>query len=141
MELREALTEDLPRIAGLLVSAGLPGRGIAAAHCFVAAAGGEVAAAAGLEPYGDVGLLRSVVVAPAHRGRGLGRRLCERVAERAAELGVRELYLLTLDARDYFAALGFTSIDRQAAPSAIRACEEFRVLCPDSAVLMRRRLP
>ena len=85
-------------------------------------------------------LFHSVVVAPAHRGRGLARRLTEQMAERARSLGHESLYLLTMDADAYFAELGFTVTAREDAPEAIRQCRQFREQCPDSAVLMSRTL-
>jgi amino-acid N-acetyltransferase len=92
----------------------------------------------GLQACGDgVGLLRSLVVAPAHQGRGLAARLCDAVVERAAAGGIGELYLLTTTAADYFARRGFTAIERAAAPAPIRANAQFASLCPASARVMR----
>ncbi len=97
-------------------------------------------AAAGIECHGEAALLRSVVVAPACRGRGLARRLTERMAERARALGHDALYLLTMDADGYFEGLGFAAVSRDEAPEGIRGCRQFVEQCPDSAVLMRRAL-
>ena len=101
---------------------------------------GRIVAVAGVEVHGRSGLLRSVVVNPAERGRGYARQLCERLAMRARGQGLEALYLLTLDAEEYFARLDFRRLERHRAPVEIRACREFRELCPDSATLMRRAL-
>ena len=130
-------------MAALLAAEGLPDGGIAEGitHFLVLDDGQGVVAAAGIEPHGAAALLRSVVVAPACRGRGLARRLTERMLERARELGLGSLYLLTTDADAYFAGLGFTSVSRDQAPEEIRRCQQFTELCPDTAVLMCKAVP
>ena len=139
---RAATAADAPAIAALLAAEGLPR--VAArevdAHFKVIAEGGTVIAAAGMESHGTDALLRSVVVAPAHRRRGLARRLTEHMAREARDSGHGSLFLLTMDAEACFGRLGFTVIDRDLAPEPIRRCEQFREQCPDSAVLMRRAL-
>jgi amino-acid N-acetyltransferase len=103
-------------------------------------AGAELVGVIGLQACGDgVGLLRSLAVAPAHQGRGLAARLCDAVVDLAAAGAVRELYLLTTTAADYFARRGFTAIDRAAAPEPVRASAQFASLCPASARVMRYR--
>jgi arsenate reductase (glutaredoxin) len=87
---------------------------------------------------GDDVLLRSIVVPKAKRGRGLGRCVVERLMASAGEAGKRRFYLLTLDAADFFAQLGFTSMARNNAPAALKETVQFRSLCPASATLMRR---
>ena len=94
----------------------------------------------GLQTFGRFGLLRSLAVAPHARARGVGRALCERVFELAAEQHLDGLWLLTMSARDYFTRHGFTTVERDTAPPAIRASAQFTSLCPSSAVLMYRPL-
>ena len=100
----------------------------------------DILGAGGFERYGNYGLLRSVVVVPAWRGRGLARRLTEHTVQYARELGIGSLYLLTMDADGFFAALGFRRVSRDEAPEEIQACRQYREQCPDSAVLMRKAL-
>ena len=142
LELRAASSEDLPAIRALLSAEQLPTAGVEAAiaHFRVFADGGGIVASAGVEPYGACVLLRSLVVAPELRGRGLAGQLVEAVLGQARTLGASSVYLLTTDAADYFAGRGFERVAREQAPSEIRECQEFRELCPDSAVLMRRAL-
>ncbi|GMQ95905.1 MAG: hypothetical protein BMS9Abin14_377 [Gammaproteobacteria bacterium] len=139
MHLRVATSDDLPAMVALLAAEGLPQGGVAEGitHFHVLEDGHGVVATAGIEPYGASALLRSVVVAPAHRGRGLARRLTERAVQHARWLGYDALYLLTMGADEYFAGLGFTRVPRDEAPSEIRSCQQYREQCPDSAVLMR----
>jgi N-acetylglutamate synthase-like GNAT family acetyltransferase len=74
---------------------------------WVAESDGEIVGCCGLEVYNDAGLLRSAVVTPDLRGTGLGRDLTKAVIEGASANGVRDLYLFTLDAGDFFGHMGF----------------------------------
>ena len=131
---------DAPIIAALLREANLPHEDFAEhlGHFLVARCAGEVAGAVGFEPHGSDALLRSLVVAPAHRGGGLGGELVDRLAAAARSRGVKQLYLLTTTAEAFFARRGFRKIVRQAVPAAIAGTKEFNSLCPVSAVCMRR---
>jgi amino-acid N-acetyltransferase len=131
---------DLAEIVRLLQEARLPTSDVAqhAASFFVAKSGDTLAGVAGLERAGPAGLLRSLAVAPEFRGHGLGKALCARVTAYAAEQGIREIYLLTSTADQFFAKLGFRVVPREAAPEAVRATREFASLCPVSAVLMAK---
>ena len=103
----------------------------------VAEADGLIVGAEGIEVYGRWGLLRSAVVAPGHRGTGLGLRLTgDRIAwARAQQL--EALYLLTTTAAPFFARLGFVEVPRTTAPAAVQASREFATACPASATCMR----
>jgi N-acetylglutamate synthase-like GNAT family acetyltransferase len=105
-------------------------------HFLTAHAGHTLVGAAGVEVLGETGLLRSVAVEEAQRGTGLGKRLVEAAEEHAREAGVRELYLLTTDAEDFFASQGYRSVTRDQAPAAIKATAQFSELCPSSSSLM-----
>jgi amino-acid N-acetyltransferase len=63
------------------------------------------------------------------------------MTERAAELGLRRIYLLTETAAPFFARLGFTPVDRDAVDEAVQASEEFSRLCPATAAVMVYDLP
>lgn len=137
--LTAAIAEDREQAFALLQEAGLTTIGIPAdlAGFFVARAP-HVIGVVGLEYYGPFALLRSLAVAPPERGRGLGRRLVARALESARERGAREVYLLTVTAREYLARLGFTEVRREDVPAAVRESREFREICPASAVVMRK---
>ena len=106
----------------------------------VAEDGGEIAGAIGLENFGSVALLRSAVVSPDHRGSGIGRLLVEQLLEHAEEAGIEELYLLTTAAERYFPRFGFTRTTRSAVPDSVKASVEFQGACPDTAIVMTRRV-
>ncbi len=133
----------LPGVVALLQESRLPVAGVAQHFdsFLVARAGdGRLVGCVGLEIYGDVGLLRSLAVAKAARGSGLGARLVERLFELARSRGVESLYLLTTTAEDYFPRFGFERLPREAADPKLAASEELRGACPESAVLMVRKV-
>jgi amino-acid N-acetyltransferase len=90
----------------------------------------------GLEVFGEIALIRSLVVSEERQGRGLGKRLVSAAQEMAAELKVRDIYLLTTTAAEFFEYLGYRQIDREFAPAAISSTKEFSSLCPSTAVFM-----
>jgi amino-acid N-acetyltransferase len=106
----------------------------------VAEANDGIEGAVGLEKYDSVALLRSAVVAPERRGSGIGRQLVEEVLKRAEADGIDELYLLTTTAENYFPRFGFTATTRAAVPEKLKSSAEFQGACPDTAVVMKRRL-
>lgn len=103
---------------------------------------GQLVAAAGLEQCGDHLLLRSVVVTRDHRGCGIGERLVQWLHDVAQGDAAGSIWLLTNDAQRYFGQrFGYQAVDRNRAPEDIRTSSQFSALCPDSATLMRARIP
>jgi len=100
---------------------------------------GTLTGVVALEHHGEEALLRSLCVQEAHRCTGVGVALVSAIEAAAVALGVRELYLLTVSAAEYFDRLGFTPVSRAQIPEAIRQTEQFRTLCPASAICMRKR--
>lgn len=137
--IRSATTQDLPAVEAALEASNLPldglpeqfGEGYA-----VAVVGGEIIGAEGIEVHGEDGLLRSAVVAPSWRGRGVGDALTNDRIAWARRRGLRSLYLLTTTAGDYFPRFGFSAVDRNTAPAAIRQSREFADACPATALFM-----
>ena len=140
--LRPAKPTDLAAVEQLLLAAGLPTDAVAESlkDFLVAESGGQLVGVAGLEVCSDYALLRSTAVDPAWRGRGLGRRLVERVIAQAEARGIRALYLLTTTAERYFPSFGFIQTTREAVPEPVHASMEFRSACPASAVVMEKQL-
>lgn len=100
----------------------------------------ELVGVIGLEVYDTVGLLRSLVVKPSYRGRGIAKNLYSQILGYAHLQGIREIYLLTLTAEKFFEKLGFAVIARDDLPKVVRATEEFRSLCPATAVCMSKNI-
>jgi amino-acid N-acetyltransferase len=139
-----ASPSDLEDILALLAAVNLPRDGVRERlESFVVArdAGGSLVGCAGLERYGDVGLLRSVAVSPRSRQSGVGSRLTAAVLERAAACGVKEVVLLTTTARDFFARrFGFTEAVRADYESRLAQSPEWRLPRCSSAAFMRLEL-
>ena len=106
----------------------------------VAELGGSPVGVGGLEPRGSAGLLRSLAVATELQGQGIGKSLCDRIIADARCIGIEKLYLLTTNAKHFFARLGFVPVDRARVPASVRKTVEFRILCPASAICMERPL-
>lgn len=143
IDIRKARSLDLEAAITLLEEAQLPVADLDARKFrdfLVARIDGRPAGFVGIERFGRYGLLRSLVVAPAHRDAGLGRRLVSALESRARAAGVDEMWLLTIDADRWFEGAGYLRCERSEAPEVIASSEEFTSLCPGSAVLMRKFL-
>jgi amino-acid N-acetyltransferase len=94
----------------------------------------------GVELHGSNALLRSLVVAPAHRSNGLGAVLVRHAEEFARAEGATSMYLLTSTAESFFKRCGYAQANRETAPAEIRATREFADICPASAAFLVKRL-
>lgn len=142
LRIEAATPGDRAPVLALLADAGLPAAGLEQhfANAIVARRDSAVVGSAALEIYGHGALLRSVAVAAAERGTGLGVRLTEETIARARARGVPALYLLTTTADRFFPRFGFTTITRDDVPESVKSSVEFRSACPASAVVMRKLL-
>jgi len=103
----------------------------------VARRDGAVVGVAALEAHDATGLLRTVAVASAERGRGTGLALIADRLAMAGASGLESVYLLTTTAAPLFRRFGFIDAERAGAPAALAASPEFAALCPASATCMR----
>jgi amino-acid N-acetyltransferase len=106
----------------------------------VARDGASVVGSVALELYDGGALLRSLTVAPGVQGQGVGRLLTDAIVRLARERGIRDLFLLTTTAADYFPRFGFEQVARDEVPESVRGSIEFTSACPASATAMRARL-
>jgi amino-acid N-acetyltransferase len=140
--IRPARSEDRDAVQALLRSAALPPDGLdeqfGDAYA-VAEAGGRIVGVAGVEVYGDAGLLRSVAVDAGWRGRGVGEALTRERLAWAAARGLDEVYLMTNTAAGYFPRLGFAPVPRDQVPEAVRGSLQFASVCPSTAAVMSIR--
>ena len=135
------LVSELNEIVPLLAECGLPVSDISSSQppvFFGVRFESGLSAVIGIEIFGSVGLLRSLAVAPAYRGRGFGGELVAFAERHAASCGIKVLFLLTTTASDFFAHLGFVPADRSSAPPAIQATAQFSGLCPASSTFLRK---
>lgn len=142
VRIRPFARRDLIPYFALLAEARLPTADLDAhlGNALVARDDGMPVGGATVEAWGAVGLLRSVVVAPRMRGRGVGRLLTEAAIALAERRGLGALYLLTETAATFFDDLGFRTIPRDEVPEVVQQSVEFRGVCPVSATVMVRTL-
>jgi N-acetylglutamate synthase-like GNAT family acetyltransferase len=142
MSMRAAAAQDLPGIKALLQRSASPTADLEQAHIafWVEERDGELTGAIGLQRFDTVSLLRSLAVDASRRGQGTGAELVRLLEARAQAQGVEQLVLLTQTAQAFFARRGYGVIAGDAAPAAVRGTEEFRSLCPASAVCMAKVL-
>lgn len=152
--LAPARAEDLPAVCALLAASQLPVAGVGDGPAaqfpagYVVArrgaesggeSGGEIVGVAGLERYGQSGVLRSVAVAEELRGSGLGVAL---TADRLlAARGLEAVFLLTTTAAAFYPRFGFAPWPRADVPPEVASSAEFTSICPSSAACLRRAAP
>jgi amino-acid N-acetyltransferase len=145
--IRPMVATDRAAVHSLLRSHRLPLQGFDDPHvvALVAQRGDEVIGCAAVEVYGSDGLLRSVAVADAHRGRALGTQLTRAAMTSAAARGLTTLYLLTETASGFFPKLGFALVARDRIPERVKQSVEFTSVCPATAqafqLSLERNLP
>lgn len=94
----------------------------------------------GFETHGADGLLRSLVVAPVYRSKGVGGAVLRVIEAIAAEQGIAQFHLLTTTASVFFEQQGYAVNQRGSEPPMISRTEQFRGLCPGSACYMCKTL-
>jgi len=144
MVIRASNAADFGQVRTLLIGAGLPTEDLGTApglRFWVAEDHGEIVGAIGLERAGTAGLLRSLVVAPGYRAKGLGGELVATLERDAEAGGVEILVLLTQTAETFFNGLGYGLVDRAYVPDEIKQSAEFRSLCPASARCLTKSIP
>lgn len=100
----------------------------------------EVIGVAGIEIYDNYGLLRSVAVAADYRGKGIANQLLDNLERLDAAQPLREIYLLTETAPEYFSNKGYQKITRAQVPAEVQQSTEFSHVCPQSAIVMKKIL-
>ncbi|QEM06104.1 GNAT family N-acetyltransferase [Mucilaginibacter rubeus] len=106
----------------------------------VAIQDGIVVGVAGVEVYGNNGLLRSLAVHPEHRGAGIAGKLLARLNSISKKNSLTALYLLTETAPAYFERKKYSKITREEVPVEVQQSSEFSHVCPVSAIVMKKEL-
>jgi amino-acid N-acetyltransferase len=140
--LRAATDQDRAIIRALLDANSLPTSDLEAARprFIVACMDGQVIGTGALQSFGCVALLRSIAVEPHLRGAGVGQSIVAELEHIARTNEIKQLILLTQTAKSFFEAQGYAAIDRASAPPSVQESEEFRSLCPASALCMSKTL-
>ena len=134
---------DATAVRALLATAGLPTADLTAApraEFWGCHEGTHLIGVIGLEGYGAVALLRSLAVAPAWQGRGLGAALLAHAERAARPRSITALYLLTTTAEAFFTRRGYLRLPREAAPPILHPTAEFAALGPASAACLTKAL-
>ncbi|HET8723847.1 MAG TPA: GNAT family N-acetyltransferase [Anaeromyxobacteraceae bacterium] len=131
---------DLDAIRRLLVAALLPSGDLGGPNqrFIVARQGGRVVGCAGLETFGENGQLRSMAVHWTSRNAGLGSTLHGRLLFEALQAGVRNLYVVTTTAEDFFTRQGYRKVRATDVPPGVLASEEYATFVPGGGVVMSR---
>jgi len=106
-------TRDFALVREILARGSLMSDGIEwpAACYLVAYFGDDAVGVVGVEAKLDAALIRSLFVKTSMRRRGIGAALVAAARKAAHTRGARHFYLLTRDAGEYFARLGFELVD------------------------------
>jgi DNA-binding MarR family transcriptional regulator/N-acetylglutamate synthase-like GNAT family acetyltransferase len=123
-----AYPSDWNEIRNLLTANRLPVQGALnhLSNFVVATENGRVVGALGLEVYGDVGLLRSLVVASNMRGRSIAKRLIKHMILRSREKQLGALYLLAGKTDALFERHGFEKMPRADMPTKLYVSMELQ---------------
>ena len=130
-------------VTALLTACGLPSDDIDPGilqDFYVAREDSNPVGVVGLQLFSGNALLRSLGVSQAARAHGLGTSLVRQAEQHAREHGAKQVYLLTNDAKAFFAKRGYAEVQRSVAPPEIRATSQFGSSCCSTAALMRKEL-
>ncbi len=134
-----ATAQDVDAIRTLLIESELPTAGVDD-HWKTFLVGRDeekMVACGGAEIYPAAALIRSIAVRSDYRNSGVGRRLVRHLLDHLSAIGIREFYLLTTTAEEYFAKRGFKTIGRTEVHPQLLASREFQDACPQMAICMR----
>ena len=142
IQFQSASPTDWNEIRNLLTANRLPAQGAVnhLTNFLVATENGRVIGTIGMEQYGDIGLVRSLVVASPMRGRSIGKRLVKQLIERARVKQVSMLYLLSGPADRIYTRFGFESMARADLPTRLYTSTELQDPSSTASTAMRRKL-
>ena len=129
----------LQEVEALLLMVKLPIEGVkeSFSNFFVAQKNNIIIGCAGIEIYDDVGLLRSVSIKPSSQNQGIGQMLVDKIEEFASKSGIKQLYLLTDTAEQFFHRLNYKLIPRNDTDVRVKQSIEFTKLCPSAPVMVK----
>jgi amino-acid N-acetyltransferase len=88
-----------------------------------------------------LGELRSVAVAPEHIGEGIGKKLVKACMEEAAQMGVKEVFVLTY-VKEFFDKIGFRKANKNDLPQKVwtecrNKCVKYPDECNETAMTLK----
>ncbi len=140
--LRSAVKNDLPAIKQLLQATNLPLDDIEPhiANFEVMTNNSEIIGVAGIESHYPFALIRSVAIAPEHQNKQLGVKIFTALMNKLYPQNFEAYYLLTETAISFFERFGFTEISRENVPIEIKSTNEFKHICPTTAIVMKKEI-
>ncbi len=139
IHIQKVAPENFPLVLAMLEQNGLTQAGLEdhLSNTLVAYFNHRFSGCVALEHYGSYALLRSLAVDPSLRGLGIGKQLVKSALDLAETLQVKQIYLLTQTAHDFFIKhFNFTDIERSQVPPEVKRSVEFTSACPQSALVM-----
>ena len=129
----------LQEVEKLLLTVNLPIEGVkeSFSNFFIAQKKNMIIGCAGIEIYEEVGLLRSVAIIPSSQKQGIGQMMVNKIEEFAIEEGIKNLYLLTDTAEQFFLRLNYKKIARERTDSRIKQTIEFTTICTSATVMVK----
>lgn len=134
----QATTNHIESIASLLNENDLPVEDISfeKQEFWILEEDQEIRAICGIEKYEKYALLRSLTVKKNIQKKGYGTSIYSYVLDICKSDGIISMFLLTTTAPKFFNKLGWSTISRMAVPAEVQESEEFKSICPQSAVCM-----
>ena len=66
--------------------------------------------------------------------------MIDRALAMSKDRGIRDVFLLTTTAEQYFPRFGFACVGRESVPKAVQVSAEFQGACPTTATVMRKSM-
>lgn len=135
MRLRNRLPSDLEQVLRLLDAAGLPPDGLERTEGWVLELDERIVGHVATEATAEALVLRSLVVDPGHRGRGLGERL---MAAAEASAGARVILLKTETVGSWMQRRGYQPTTLGQVPASVRETTQFSgSLCAGTPIYLK----
>ena len=142
LNIRKATDADLADIIRLLNTNKLPTQDISnsSIQLFTARYNDKTIGVIGIEIYDKTGLLRSLAVQDSFKKLKVGTKLINKLFDQIKQNNIKDVYLLTETAEDYFTRFNFDIVDRSNVPDIIMKTSEYKDICSDSAVVMHKNI-
>jgi len=128
--------QHLQDVSHLLLSAGLPTDGLATTQGWIACDHDQILGHIAIDAFADAIVIRSLVVAPESRSKGIASMLFSAAEEAASN---RKIFLRTRTIADWVMRRGYVAVERSACPPSILASVEFSTsICASVAIYMRQ---
>ena len=141
--LKKTSPENFSKVLVLLSLANLPISDIGEnVELFSLEMDSKIIGTAGLEMNGKIGLLRSLSVIESQKGKGYGLLIVQNLEAYVKTKNIKVLYLFTTTAKDFFEKkCNYAVIKRVNVPIEIQSSQQFALVCPLSAVVMKKEIP